>query len=117
MRLKAELPNGLESVSKDSLRKLGVKIGMDYSDYADRHNSGSKPKAYAWTPELEKVFRDEFLKRREIYHLERSNEICDCVITGLKKTYPDSVIMPIPNDVIKKIVGHCEDAVFGKSKN
>ncbi|MDB5137431.1 MAG: hypothetical protein JWP37_4034 [Mucilaginibacter sp.] len=106
-RLKAVLPNGINSVSVDSLRKLAIKIGADYS-YAHPNGLGPvTPKATAWTPDLERTFRIALVRLLQIEHLDKDNKICDCVITNLKKTCPDSVILPMPNNVLVKIATDC----------
>jgi hypothetical protein len=118
MRLKTELPKGLESVSADSLKKLSVKIGEEYGfAHADGHGGGLIPKAIAWTPDLEKTFREAILKGTKTADLDKSNKLCDCFITELKKIYPDSVMMPVPHNIALKIVNQCQDVILGKGKN
>lgn len=117
-RLKAELPNGLESVSADSLHKLSVKIGKEYAyAHADGFGGGMVPKPTAWTPELEKLFREAILNGVGKDDLDRGKKICDCVVTKIKKIYPDSVMLPFPHEVILKVASECKTEILGNGKN
>lgn len=110
-RLKAELPNGVESVSADSLYKLCITIGKDYA-FSHTENTGLIPRLTPWTPELEQIFREGFLKGLNKKYPKSSNELCNCVIVKLKKLYPDSVLMPLPHDITVKIAQECMKQVL-----
>jgi hypothetical protein len=121
MRLKAELPKGIKSVSSDSLFRLSVKIGKDYAymNGAEKpgFESGITPKMTAWKPELEKVFRDAvMLKVGSLKDENYRNQLCDCVVRKVRVIYPDSVMIPLPREVILKVAGECHDEIIGKGK-
>jgi hypothetical protein len=117
-RLKAELPDGLNSVSADSLHRLSVKIGKEYGyAHADGNGDGLTPTARPWTAELEQTLRETFLRGMKKEDLEMGNKLCDCLINKLKKLYPDSVMMPFPHDVALKVASECKKEVTGDSKN
>ena len=61
-RFKQELPNGLNSVSKDSLKSLNIRIGREYA--IKEHNTGNAdvtPHYEAWSPFVEKAFHDNYI--------------------------------------------------------
>ena len=110
MRAKQELPNGLKSVSKDSLHNLNIRIGREYS--IKEHNAGDvatlKPYYEPWTPLIEKTFRDDFSVIFKDKGTKYSNDLCECVIKKLKKIYPDSLVVPVPRDIMKDVSYQCK---------
>ncbi len=111
-RVKEELPNGLKSVSKDSLHNLNIRIGREYAEkenFAGHHNLGIKPYYEHWTPLIDTTIRKEF---KAIFRYDKDVDIdkfCDCVITQLKKQYPDSIPMPIPQNTLNNIGIECKN--------
>ncbi len=108
--LKAELPNGLESVSADSINKLSIKIGKEYTfAHADQLSLKSVPTR--WTADVEQSLRDGILHEWPKDDLKTGNKFCDCAIRQLKKIYPDSVIIPLMPEVAQKVGGECRNEV------
>ena len=109
------MPNGVESVSIDSLRKLSAKIGEEYGyAHAGDRNSGLIPTAMLWTPELEKTLRKAITYgAKNEADIKLYNKLCDCLLIKLKKMNPDSVLMPLPHDVAVKVVGECRSEILG----
>jgi len=110
-RLKSELPKGIESIPADSLNRLSSKIGAEYGSAHPYGNSGLIPHFAKWTPLLEKALRDEFLKDASPKELESEKKACDCIMVELKKIYPDSVLTPIPRDILFKVASKCFDEI------
>jgi hypothetical protein len=104
-RFKAELPYGLESVSADSLRKLSVKIGGDYTAI---HNNGNLQATIKWTPESELSLKEGFARYLKSYTPKNRDKMCDCLVVKLKQIYPDSLTTPVPDSVYVKIVKECK---------
>jgi hypothetical protein len=116
-RLKSELPRGLKSVSADSLKKLSRKIATEYAyTYNDGHGNGLKPRAYAWTPDLEDLLKAGMLRELKMENIQNPNIFCDCALTKLKKIYPDSIIMPAPHNVLFKIGIECRTELLVKER-
>jgi len=118
-RLKEELPKGLKSVSDDSVYRLSVKIGAEYG-YAhaqgNRNETGIIPSKRPWTPELATVLRQTMFRNEKKEDHALNAKLCDCVITKLKIIYPDSIMLPMPHDVIVKVTGECHDELIGNNK-
>jgi hypothetical protein len=116
-RLKVDLPNGLESVSIDSLNNLCIKIGTDYG-FADNDLNGKDevPHATAWTPELEKMIRTDLLRLTQMEDMQNTYKFCDCAITKLKKMYPDSIFFPLQKDISFKVGEKCRTELLGDGK-
>jgi len=109
-RFKTELPNGIESVSADSVNKLSVKIGKDYAySHVSKKHLDIVPATTAWTKQMEQLLREAFLTDSLGTGNKLSVETCNCIIRKLKKTYPDSVILPFPKDVIDRVAYECAD--------
>ncbi|MDB5288425.1 MAG: hypothetical protein JWR05_3374 [Mucilaginibacter sp.] len=110
-QLKKELPNGLNSVSKDSLHALNIKIGREYAlkEYGTG-NAEIKPYYTIWTPLIEKTFREDYLAVfQNKYPNAKTNKFCDCVIMKLKARYPDSLLVPVPKDINLKVAMECKN--------
>ena len=102
-RLKQEIPNGLNSVSKDSLHNLNIKIGREYVIRERKegiYDDGIIPYYTPWTPLIEKTFRDDFLAVFQNRDVEVVNKFCDCIIEELKNVYRDSILVPVPSGVM-----------------
>ena len=104
-RFKAALPYGLESVSADSLRKLSVKIGRDYSLL---HNTSNLQASIKWTTESELSLKEGFARYLKSYDPKSRDRMCDCLVAKLKQIYPDSLTTPVPDSVYVKIVKECK---------
>jgi hypothetical protein len=111
-RLKEEIPNGLNSVSKDSLHNLNIKIGREFALEERKkgiYDTGILPYYTPWTPMIEKTFRDDFFALFQHRDVKVVNEFCDCIIEELKKTYRDSILVPVPNEVMSKVAIDCKN--------
>jgi hypothetical protein len=105
--LKVELPNGVESVSNDSLYRLSVKLGKEYAyANANKKDIGMVPIKRPWTITFEKDLRETMLSKRG-GDIQLSESTCDCIIEKLKQIYPDSVVVPFPKQVISEISVEC----------
>jgi hypothetical protein len=105
-RLKVELPDGLSSVSHDSLIRLCARIGQEYSK---THNPDDLQAKLAWTPEAETEFKrsisaSSFIKSMD---LNLRDNYCDCMLTEIKKRYQDSISFPIPDSIYINSVHEC----------
>ena len=111
-RLKDEIPNGIKSVSKDSLHNLNIRIGREYA-FKERkegiYDDGIIPYYTPWTPMIEKTFRDDFGAVFQTRDANIVNIFCDCVIEKLKKVYPDSLLVPVPKEVMTKVAVDCKN--------
>jgi len=118
-RLKEELPKGLKSVSDDSVYRLSVKIGAEYG-YAhaqsDHNETGIVPSKQPWTPGLVTVLRQTMFRNEKKEDHALNIKLCDCVVAKLKIIYPDSIMLPLPHDVIYKVAGECHDELIGNNK-
>jgi len=111
-RLKEEIPNGLNSVSKDSLHNLNIRLSREYTEkqYGEgNHDIGINASYTPWTPMIEKTFRDDFFAIFKNRGAKMTNEFCDCVIEKLKKIYPDSILIPVPKKIMEKTVIGCKN--------
>ncbi len=107
-RYKEELPNGMESISSDSLQQLSVKIGAEYSSLkAENEDAGMTTIKRAWTKDLELNFKKVMSGKLVKNNFRFSDEMCNCVIKKLKLTYPDSAIFPFPKDILQKVSVDC----------
>ena len=113
-RLKEELPKGMESVSKDSVCKLSMKIGKEYG-FANSSdpNSGLKPTLVPWTPEIEKTLREVFLKGATANNKKQYEQLSDCVLAKLKQINPDSVMVPLTHEMAITIGKECMIEISG----
>ena len=111
-RLKQEVPNGLNSVSKDSLHSLNIKIGREYAmQERGTDNADVKPYYTHWTPLIEKTFRDDYYSLFHDKYPATTTQFCDCMIKKLKIAYPDSLLVPVPKEVNLKITNECKDVL------
>lgn len=109
MRFQQELPNGINSIPKDSLRTLYNKLNLEYG--AQEYGTGNaaiKPLYYKWSADIEKNFRDDYITLFHDKYPNTVNKFCDCVIEKLKKIYPDSILLPMPNDINMKASMECK---------
>ncbi len=108
-RLKQEVPNGLNSVSKDSLHSLNIKIGREYAiQEQGTGNADVKPYYTPWTPLIEKTFRDDYYSLFHDKYPATTTQFCDCMIKKLKIAYPDSLLVPVPKEVNLRITNECK---------
>jgi hypothetical protein len=116
-RLKEELPKGVESVPKDSIYKLSIKIGKEYGyNNINEVNTGLKPKLTPWTPLIEQTMREAFLKFATKEDKNEAELLCNCVIAKLKKINPDSVWVPLKHDMAQSVAKDCFFEVDGGNK-
>lgn len=112
-RIKEETPNGLNSVSKDSLKSLNIKISREY--LIKQRNAGHTTKIIAryekWSPFIEKGFRDNYVAIFQKMGPGFGDQLCDCMMGKLKRIYPDSILLPIPKDINRKLTLECVDAI------
>jgi hypothetical protein len=114
MRAKQEIPNGLKSVSKDSLQNLNIRIGREYAfklHEAGNPDLGLRRYYEAWTPKIDKTFRDTYATLFKEKGQKNSDRFCDCIIEKLKAIYPDSLLVPVPNDIMIKATLDCKKVV------
>lgn len=104
-RLKQALPNGLESVSNDSLQTISAKIGADYS--ATHKYSATGVRSFVkWTPKLEQAIKEYILRDKP----KDGNKLSGCVLLKIKKAYPDSLAVPFDRNLIVKFTNECNSA-------
>ncbi|RWY50163.1 hypothetical protein [Mucilaginibacter gilvus] len=111
-RIKEGIPNGINSVSKDSLQSLHIRVEREYA--IQEHNTGNAdlvPFYEKWSPYTEKAFRQNYVAILGPKYPATVNKFCDCVIGKLKKIYPDSVLLPLPKDINKKVSKECLDVL------
>jgi hypothetical protein len=101
-RLKQALPNGLESVSNDSLQAISAKIGADYSSTHKYSTTGVRS-FVKWTPKVEQVIKEYILRDKP----KNGNTLYNCVLLKIKKAYPDSLAVPFDRDLIIKFTKEC----------
>jgi len=104
-KLKVELPNGMESVSADSLQKLFAKTGAEYVESNANNNFKMN---VPWTASGEKALRESLLNSPTIQKVDKNsrNKYCDCLILKLKQTSPNS--MELPSDsIFLKLINQC----------
>ncbi|WP_343115088.1 hypothetical protein, partial [Mucilaginibacter sp.] len=108
-RLKQEIPDGLNSVSKDSLHSLNIRIGREYAmlEYGTG-NTEIIPSYMPWTPMIEKTFRDDYTALLKNKYPNTINKFCDCMINKFKAIYPDSILIPVPKDINLKVSMDCK---------
>jgi hypothetical protein len=107
-RVKEEIPNGINSVSKDSLQSLDIRIGQEYVQGNGTGNVDIKPYYEAWSPLLEKTFRYNYNAFFQEKYPNTTGKFCDCVINKLKIMYPDSLLVPVPKDINLQVTNDCK---------
>ncbi|MGF7076353.1 hypothetical protein [Mucilaginibacter sp. R-33] len=117
-RIKEEIPNGFNSVSKDSLQSLNIKITREY--LIKQRNEGRSfemaTRYQKWSPFIEKGFRDNYVAIYQSMGPGFGDKLCDCMVGKLKKMYPDSLPLPIPKEINRKLTLECVE-VIKKSKS
>jgi hypothetical protein len=109
-RYKEQLPDGISSVTADSLDRLGAVILREYVASFPKIfdvNKDFTPTLHPWNKFIEDELRTSILMKLTAKEKLKGKAICDCFIVELKKTYPDSIIIPIPNDVMRKASVSC----------
>ncbi|MES2379086.1 MAG: hypothetical protein V4553_21020 [Bacteroidota bacterium] len=101
-RLKQELPNGLESVPNDSLQKVSANIGAEYG-FTHKYSTIGVKSYIKWTPKVEEAIKGYILKDKP----KDGDKLYGCVITKIKKVYPDSVVIPFQRSLITKFTTEC----------
>jgi hypothetical protein len=115
--LKSTLPNGLESVSADSLSKIKSKIGQDYAYLLyQQRTAGNESHYYSFDDKFIQAFRESMLKVWPKDDLATGNKVCDCVIAKLKKEYPDKILLPIAKEQMIRIVNKCREEIMPNNK-
>jgi hypothetical protein len=96
-----------------------MKIGREYA-YENSPKSGFQtgivPQKTAWSPEIIANLRDGFMHGEKKEEHELNLKLCDCFITKLKETYPDSLMLPLPHEVVVKVANECRDLVMPPQK-
>ncbi len=116
-RLKEEIPNGMQSVSKDSLKNLNIRIGREYALKlrSEGQESGITPYYEKWTPMLERTIRSNFTAiNQQTKTIKNIEKFCDCLVENLKKMYPDSISIPLPQKALNKIAIDCKNVDMGE---
>jgi hypothetical protein len=113
-RVKQEIPDGLNSVSKDSLHNLNMRIGREYA--IREHKAGNKINMGAyyeyWSPKIEKELRNTYIAIYRIKYPKTAVRFCDCAVEVIKKIYPDSILIPFPKKVNVQIATECSDKLI-----
>jgi hypothetical protein len=107
-RLKEALPNGIESVSTDSVGRLFIKIGKDYA-LLNYDHTGIKSVYHRWDKEIETGLRESLMRGISAKNYKKESAACDCFFKELKRTYPDSILLPIPRDIIRATTKKCKE--------
>jgi hypothetical protein len=96
-------PNGVESVSDDSLKKVMYLIGESYTRQTKTFQ------LQAWTPQYEKLIKGYLLQNPSLSSLneQKRNAFCDCDIYNLKKIYPNGVSQRVPKETQNSISKTC----------
>jgi len=100
-RLKQALPLGLESVPNDTLQKISAKIGADYSKTHNYATTGVHMYV-KWSPRVEQAIKEYILSANP-----KDKSLGDCVITKIKKAYPDSLVVPFDRNLMIKFADEC----------
>jgi hypothetical protein len=100
-RLKQELPNGLESVPNDSLQKVSANIGAEYG-FTHKYATIGVRSYVKWSPKVEQAIKDYISSTNP-----KDKSLCDCVITKIKKAYPDSLAVPFDRELMVKFMNEC----------
>ncbi len=110
-RVKEEIPDGINSVSKDSLHNLTDRIGREYAfkTYGEGTKVAMRPVYEKWTPRIEDNFRQVYDELFKSIGRNDADRFCHCVIANLKKTYPDSVLIPTPKEQLLAIRKICDN--------
>ncbi|WP_158827685.1 hypothetical protein [Mucilaginibacter lacusdianchii] len=108
--MKQDLPESSSSVSKDSIQTLNAKTGTAYVCKHKREGKHTKMKPFCtkWSPEAEKLIKEAYDKQLINESAEIRREYCNCVISKLKKVYPDSILAPPPKEVMVKFKQECK---------
>ncbi|NNU33075.1 hypothetical protein HK413_00695 [Mucilaginibacter sp. S1162] len=101
-RLKQALPNGLESVSNDSLQSISAKIGADYSS-THKYAAIGVRSFVKWTPKVEQAIKEYILRDKP----KDGDKLYNCVLLKIKKAYPDSLAVPFDRDLLLKFAKEC----------
>lgn len=111
-RFKEELPNGLESVSRDSLQRLSVKIGKEqwHTNRGTELTKQLRPTLRPWNKMYEQALWEALFKSLKQEDKPNGKFLCDCVVLEMKKIYPDSIMIPIPKEKLQQ----ASDICFGK---
>lgn len=108
-KAKSTLPQGIESITSDSLRKLFEKWG---NEYEQSHNLNNLDVSAPWTQQVEASFRKSFFKKYfKIGDKRTGNKICDCMIIKLKEFNPDSFKSSMPDTTLIRIATDCKNKV------
>ena len=114
-KLKSKLPNGVSSVSSDSLQKLFINIMADYIE--NRKNKSLKIMV-PWTLSGEKTLKESLLNGAYLKKIDKKlrNSYCDCLIEKLKENNPNSMNLP-PDSTFLKLVRKCDYKIVGVNQH
>ncbi|MBD1364304.1 hypothetical protein IDJ77_10835 [Mucilaginibacter sp. ZT4R22] len=111
-RIKEGIPNGINSVSKDSLQSLHIRVEREYAlQERGTGNADLIPFYVKWDAYTEKAFRQNYDAIFRTKFPATTGKFCDCVIGKLKKMYPDSVLLPLPKEINTKVSIECIDVL------
>ena len=111
-KLKTKLPYGIESVSGDSLSKLSRKIAIEYEA---SHKTQDFQAVIPWSQEAEVSLRNSMQVRLgDKFTKKAKDKYCDCVITLLKRMYPDSLATPLSDSTTTILNNTCISALVKK---
>lgn len=109
-RYKEQLPNGISSITADSLDRLSAVIVREYATSFPNTfnvNKDFTPTLHPWNKFVEDQLRIGILLNLNAKEKLQGKAICDCFLGEIKKVYPDSIMVPIPNTVMKKASISC----------
>lgn len=108
-RFKQELPNGLESVTRDSIERLAVKIGKERWNTPGNTQITNelKPNVRPWSKLIEDALKEGLMKNLPAEDKPKGKFLCDCAVLELKKMYPNGLVIPIPKESLQKASDTC----------
>lgn len=101
--IEESFPNGVDSVSDDSLKKTMYLIGASYTRQAKNFQLKT------WTPQYEKLIKSYLVQNPNLSVLneQKKSAFCDCYIKNLKKIYPNGVSERVPKEIQNRISKIC----------
>lgn len=109
VKLKALLPNGMESVPPDSLYAVSRTAGKQCA----QEMKGVKMYV-SWTPQNEEAIRNSLLSVMSTIVESRRNKLCDCFIFELKLKDPKGFISPMSKALQDSISAICMKRIPAK---
>jgi len=110
-KLKSKLPDGVASISPDSLQKLIVTIIVEYVKTQD---TDKLQMVVPWTLSGENTLKISLLNIPLINKMDKKlrNNYCDCMIQKMKAANPNSMAFPT-DSVLVKLIGECNVKIIG----